>query len=185
MYTLIVVWTPLLKNFCPRFRISQKIEEKFKKDWLFHTKFSSGLLRTCPGKQKKRILLEYLRKWEKMHFKIINVDGIALNWFFKTFLLHVFKVCEKEVFHFRKLKVLKNCLFAKTYAPNFLKNQLQQNLTAQKTTVVSGYFFVFASMFEYAPKVISTGAAFFTKRLGFTFTVQTDVRSSWGEKLRN
>ena len=104
--------------------------------------------------------------------------------FQNVFFLFV-KVCEKELSHFRKLKVLKNCLFAKTYAPNFLKNQLQQSLTAQKTTVVSGCFFVFASMFEYAPKVISTGAAFFTKRLGFTFTNQTDVRSSWGEKLRN
>ena len=67
-----------------------------------------------------------------MHFKTINYDVIALEWVFKTFFLHVVKVCEKEVFHFRKLKVLKNCLFAKTYAPNFLKNQLQQNLTAQK-----------------------------------------------------
>ena len=117
-----------------------------------------------------------------MHFKTINYDVIALEWVFKTFFLHVVKFCEKEVFHFRKLKVLKNCLFAKTYAPNFLKNQLQQNSTAQKTTVVSGYLFVFASMFEYAPKVICTEAAFFTKRLGFAFTVQTDVRSRWGEK---
>ena len=69
-----------------------------------------------------------------MHSKIINVDGIALNWFFKTFLLHVFKVCEKEVFHFRKLKDLKNCLIAKTYAPFFLKNHLQENLTAQNNS---------------------------------------------------
>ena len=78
-----------------------------------------------------------------MHFKTINYDVTALEWVFKTFFFHVVKVCEKEVFHFRKLKVLKNCLFAKTYAPNFLKNQLQQNSTAQKTTVVSGYFFCF------------------------------------------
>ena len=186
MYTLIVVWTPRLKSFCLRFRISQKIKEKFKIRMTFFTQiFHFVYYKLAVERKREKILLEYLRQCEKMHFKTIDCDGIALNWFFKTFFLHVVKVCEKEVFHFRKLKDLKNCLFAKTYAPNFLKNQLQQNLTAQKTTVVSGYFFDFASMFEHAPKVISTEAAFFTKRLGFAFTVQTDVQSRWGEELRN
>ena len=66
-----------------------------------------------------------------MHFRTISYDGIALKWCVKTFFLHVVEVCQKEVFHFRKLKDLKNCLFAKTYAPIFLKNHLQENLTAQ------------------------------------------------------
>ena len=71
--------------------------------------------------KRKEILLEHLRKCEKMHFKIINADGIALKTFLETFFFHVVKFCEKEFFYFRKLKVLKNCLFAKTYAPLFLK----------------------------------------------------------------
>ena len=118
-----------------------------------------------------------------MHFKFINVDGIALERLFKTFFLfHVVKVCEKEVFHFRKLKVSKNCLFAKKYAPVFLKKHLQESLTAQNNSG-SWFFFVFASTFECAPKVISTEAAFFAKRLGIEFTLQIDVGSRWGKKL--
>ena len=74
-----------------------------------------------------------------MHFKITKVDRIALNCFFKTFFLHVFKVCDKEVFHFRKLKDLKNCLFAKTYAPLFLEIILNRTWWRKKT-VVAGYF---------------------------------------------
>ena len=79
---------------------------------------------------------------------------------------------------------MKNCHFARKYAPPFKKNILQQNSTAQKTSVVAGKFFVFESTFECAPKVISTGAAFFAKRLGIAFTFQTDVRSRWGKNLR-
>ena len=74
--------------------------------------------------------------------------------------------------------------FAGKYAPLFLKTHLQQILTAQKISVVAGKFFVFESTFECAPKVISTGAGFFAKRLGIAFTFQTDVRSRWGKKLR-
>ena len=88
----------------------------------------------------KEILLEHLRKCEKKHFQINNVDGIALNWLFKSFFLHVFKVCEKEVFHFKKLKDLENCLIAKTYAPFFLKNHLQENFTAQNNSGIRLFF---------------------------------------------
>ena len=87
--------------------------------------------------KRKEILLEYLRKCGKMHFKKTNFDKIALNWFFKTFFLHVFKVCEKEVFHFRKLKDVKNCLFAKTYAPLFQEIILNR-IWLLKKTVAAG-----------------------------------------------
>ena len=134
--------------------------------------------------KRKEILLEHLRKCEKMHFKIINVDGIALKRLFKTFFLfHVVKVCEKEVFHFRKLKVSKNCLFAKICPPLFLKIIFNRTWWLKKT-VVARYFFVFASMFECAPKLISTEAELFSKRLWIAFTFQTDVRSRWGKKPR-
>ena len=119
-----------------------------------------------------------------MLFKIINVDGIALKRLFRTFFLfHVVKVCEKKVFHFRKLKVSKNCLFAKICPPLFLKIIFNRTWWLKKT-VVARYFFVFASMFECAPKLSSTEAELFSKRSWIAFTFQTDVRSRWGKKPR-
>ena len=144
MYTLIVNRTPLLKSFCPQFRKSWKIKKNSTKrltsfPLIFHLVHCTHAVE-C---KRKEILLEHLRKCEKMHFKIINVDGIALKRLFKTFFLfHVVKVCEKEVFHFRKLKVSKNCLFAKKYTPVFLKKHLQESLTAQNNSG-SWLFFCF------------------------------------------
>ena len=109
------------RKFLPKVQNELKrLRKILQKDWHFPSIFSSGLLQTCGRMQEKKDTSR-TRKCEKLYFKIINVDGIALKRFSKTFFFHVVKFCEKEFFHFRKLKGFKNCLFAETYAPNFLK----------------------------------------------------------------
>ena len=144
MYTLIVNRTPLLKKFCAKFRMSwKKIRKILLKDWfIFSQFFHLVYCKHAVECKRKEILLEHLCKCEKLHLKIIDVDGIDLKRFFKTFFFHVVKFCEKEVFHFRRLKDLKNCLFAKKYPPLFLKIIFNRTWWLKKT-VVAGYFFCF------------------------------------------
>ena len=137
---MIVNWTPPVKCFAQSSNWVEEIRKNSTKGWFFPQIFQPVYCKLVVECKTKEILLEHLRKCEKKHFQINNVDGIALNWLFKSFVLHVFKVCEKEVFHFKKLKDLKNCLIAKTYAPFFLKNHLQENFTAQNNSGIWLFF---------------------------------------------
>ena len=93
-------------------------------------------------RKRKKILLEYLRQCEKMHFKTIDCDGIDLKRFFKTFFLNVVKFARKKFFTLENLKDMKNCLFAKIYAPLYLEI-IFNRIWWLKKTVMAGYFFCF------------------------------------------
>ena len=186
MYTLIVVCTPLLKRFLPNIRNElKKNKEISTKRLIFSTQyFYLVYCKLAVECKRKEILLEYLRKCGKMHFKKTNFDKIALNWFFKTFFLHVFKVCEKEVFHFRKHKDVKNCLFAKTYAPLFLEIILNR-IWWLKKTVAAGYFFYFCIHVWMRSKSHQHMRCIFRQKIGNCLNISNRCSFTLRERIEN
>ena len=145
MYILIVNWTPLLKIFSPRFRISQKSKEKFKIRMTFLTQiFHLVYYKLAVERKRKKIPLEHLRKCEKMHFKIIYVDRIALKRFFITF----FCLCQslrEGTFPLSKTIKFEELSFYEKIRSSIPETSSSTEFDGSKKTAVAGYLFCFCS----------------------------------------